>query len=208
MPDLFFEKAAGRAEGRIVCGVDEVGRGPLAGPVLAAAAIIPAAGLPDKIEALVRDSKKLSEKQREYLFPHLTESCAHAVAEASVAEIDRLNILHAALLAMRRAVEALDPAPQHALIDGNKAPRNLPCPATTIIKGDGKSLSVAVASIIAKVTRDRFMKKLAESFPGYGWERNAGYGTAAHIEALRTLGPTIWHRDSFAPVSELKRLTG
>lgn len=208
MPDLFFELSVGRAEGRIVCGVDEVGRGPLAGPVVASAAIIPASGLPEKIEGLVRDSKKLSEKQRETVFPYLVELCPHAIAEASVEEIDRLNILHASLLAMRRAVENLCPAPHHALIDGNKAPKDLPCPATTIVKGDGKSLSVAAASIIAKVSRDRFMKKLAEGFPGYGWEKNAGYGTAAHLEALRSLGPTIWHRDSFAPVSQIRRVTG
>ncbi len=207
MPDLFFEISIGREKGQIVCGVDEVGRGPLAGPVVAAAAIIPATGLPTEIEPLVRDSKKLSEKQRERLFPYLIECCPHAVAQASVEEIDTLNILHASLLAMRRAVEMLNPAPHHALIDGNKTPKGLLCPATTIIKGDGKSLSVAAASIIAKVTRDRLMKKLAEEFPGYGWEKNAGYGTAAHLAALRSLGPTIWHRDSFAPVSELRRIT-
>lgn len=208
MPDLIFEESAGRKAGKIVCGADEVGRGPLAGPVVAAAAIVPPEGLPPEIEGLIRDSKKLSEKQREFLFPHLQEHCLYAVAEASVEEIDSLNILQASLLAMRRAIEGLTLQPHHALIDGNKTPKGLPCPATTIIGGDGKSLSIAAASIIAKVTRDRFMKKLAEAHPGYGWEKNAGYGTAAHLEALRRLGPTSWHRSSFAPVSELKRLTG
>lgn len=208
MPDLYHENLVGCEAGKIICGVDEVGRGPLAGPVVAAAAIVPQSGLPPEIESLIRDSKTLSEKQREFLFPYLTVHCAYAVAEASVEEIDRLNILHASLLAMRRAIETLDPTPHHALIDGNKKPKGIPCAATAIVKGDGKSLSIAAASIIAKVTRDRLMKKLAAEHPGYGWERNAGYGTAAHLEALRTLGPTIWHRDSFAPVSELKRLTG
>ncbi len=208
MADLFYEIRAGRTEGKIVCGVDEVGRGPLAGPVLAAAAIVPKEGLPPEIEAQIRDSKKLSGKRREALFPYLVRHCAYAVAQASVAEIDSLNILRASFLAMRRAVENLSLAPDHALIDGNKTPPDLPCAATPIVKGDDKSLSIAAASIIAKVTRDRLMKKLAQDFPGYGWEKNAGYGTAAHLEALRTLGPTIWHRDSFAPVSELRALTG
>ena len=207
MPDFDFENLYGRAQGQIICGVDEVGRGPLAGPVLAAAAIIPSGGLPSTIESKIRDSKKLSEKQREALYPHLIEHCSYAVAQASVAEIDDLNILHASLLAMTRAIAGLSLTPHHALIDGNKLPKNLPCPATTIVKGDDKSLSIAVASIIAKVTRDRLMKTLAAEFQGYGWERNAGYGTAQHLAALRSLGPTIWHRDSFAPVSEVKSLT-
>ncbi len=208
MPDLYHENLVGRETGKIICGVDEVGRGPLAGPVVATAAIMPKSGLPPEIESLIRDSKQLSEKRREFLFPHLTAHCVYAVAEASVEEIDRLNILHASLLAMRRAIEQLAVPPHHALIDGNQTPKGLPCPATTIVKGDSKSLSIAAASIIAKVTRDRLMKKLATEHPGYGWEKNAGYGTAAHLEALRTLGPTIWHRDSFAPVSQLRRLTG
>jgi len=206
MPDFFYEDSVGRAEGQIICGVDEVGRGPLAGPVIAAAAIVPAQGFPPEIIGLIRDSKKLSEKQRDFLFPYLTKLCVYCVAEASVAEIDELNILHASLLAMRRAVEGLKTPPVHALIDGNKKPPGLPCAATTIVKGDNKSLSIAAASIIAKVTRDQMMKKLALAFPGYGWENNAGYGTAAHLEALERLGPTIWHRDSFAPVAKVRRL--
>ncbi len=203
MPDLHYEILHGCEAGKIICGVDEVGRGPLAGPVLAAAAILPREGLPPDIAARIRDSKQLSEKQREALFPILTELCCHAVAEASVAEIGQLNILHASMLAMRRAVEALGTKPDWALIDGNRAPK-LDCPATPIVKGDAKSLSIAIAAIIAKVTRDRLMKQLAEQHPGYGWERNAGYGTAEHLAALREQGPTIWHRDGFAPVAQAR----
>ena len=204
MPDLFYEKQHGLDAGKIICGVDEVGRGPLAGPVIAAAAILPANGLPASLASQIRDSKKLSEKQRETLFPDLTTLCRYAVAEASVAEIDSINILQASLLAMRRAVEGLGVKPDHALIDGNKIPK-LDCPATSIVKGDDKSLSIATAAIIAKVTRDRFMKHLAETHPGYGWERNAGYGTAAHMKALKNLGTTAWHRLSFAPIAAILR---
>jgi ribonuclease HII len=207
MPDLNFEIAHGRNAGKIICGVDEVGRGPLAGPVVAAAVVIPMAGLPECLAAKINDSKKLSEKSREEIFPAITELCACSIAEASVREIDEMNILNASLLAMRRAVEGLSSKPDTALIDGNRSP-TLCCPAFPIIRGDGKSLSIAAASIIAKVTRDRMMKKLAEEYPGYGWERNAGYGTAAHMEALRILGATRWHRESFAPVSKLIGVTG
>lgn len=206
-PDLSFESGIGRDSGKIICGVDEVGRGPLAGPVVAAAAIIPLHGLPDGLAAQINDSKKLSDKQRERLFPELTKHCIHAVAEASVAEIDTINILHASLLAMTRAVRLLGVCPDHALIDGNKLPKDLPCPATFIIKGDSRSLSIAAASIIAKVTRDRLMKKLALEYPAYGWEKNAGYGTALHLAALHTYGTTAWHRESFRPVAEAKRLS-
>lgn len=201
-PDLTHEIAHGRAYGRMVCGVDEVGRGPLAGPVVAAAAIIPEGGLPPEISGRIRDSKQLSEKQRESLFPVLTELCPHSVAEASVEEIDRLNILQASLLAMQRAVASLSIKPHLALIDGNHAPQ-LECPAFTIIKGDSKSLSIAAAAIIAKVTRDRLMKSLSEQHPQYGWERNAGYGTAKHLAALNEHGATVWHRASFAPVARI-----
>jgi len=205
MPDLTVELMHGRDDGQIVCGVDEVGRGPLAGPVVAAAAIIPATGMPEAISRKINDSKKLSDKQREALFPYLTEHCVYAVAQASVQEIDTLNILHASLLAMTRAVRLLATKPHHALIDGNKLPKDLPCPASFLIKGDGKSLSIAAASIIAKVTRDRMMKELALSYPAYGWEQNAGYGTAMHLAALAANGPTEWHRDSFSPVAQARR---
>jgi len=207
MPDYHFENLAGREKGQIICGVDEVGRGPLAGPVVAAAAILPEGGLPEDIRPLIRDSKKLTPKRREALFPLLTGCCCYAVAECSVEEIDEINILQASLLAMHRAIQGLKTPPHHALIDGNKAPPNLSCPTTLIVKGDDKSLSIAVASIIAKVTRDKLMQKLAIEHPGYGWEKNAGYGTAQHLEALQSLGPTVWHRTSFAPVARLKRVT-
>lgn len=202
MPDLSHEIAAGWQDGRVVCGVDEVGRGPLAGPVLAAAAIIPPGGLPPELAAQIKDSKQLSAARREALFPVLTALCPHAVAEATVAEINTLNILWASVLAMQRAVAALTPAPAFALIDGNRCPQ-LPCPAQTIIKGDSKSLSIAVAAIIAKVSRDRLMAQLAQDYPAYGWERNSGYGTAQHLAALRQWGTTCWHRDSFAPVHKI-----
>ncbi|MBI1273084.1 MAG: ribonuclease HII [Alphaproteobacteria bacterium] len=206
MPDFSFEIAAGRDAGKIVCGVDEVGRGPLAGPVLAAAAILPG-DFPPALAAKITDSKKMTARQREAIFDELTSHCTHAVAEASVAEIAELNILWASMLAMQRAVAALARPPAMALIDGNRCPK-LPCPAQAIVKGDGKSLSIAAASIIAKVSRDRFMTKLAQKHPGYGWERNAGYGTTEHIAALQRLGPTPWHRDSFAPVYELIKARG
>jgi ribonuclease HII len=205
VPDLHYENAAGRNRGRVICGVDEVGRGPLAGPVLAAAAIIPAKGLPAALAGRINDSKKLTAKQREALFPDLITFCVYAVAEASVAEIDQLNILQASLLAMQRAVAGLTSPPDVALIDGNRCPV-LPMPAQAIVRGDGQSLSIAVAAIIAKVTRDRLMQKLAATYPHYGWERNSGYGTAQHLVALRTYGATPWHRDSFAPVRAISAL--
>lgn len=202
MPDLTHEIAAGWQDGKIICGVDEVGRGPLAGPVVAAAAILPAGGLPPELAARIRDSKQLTARQRKALFPPLTACCRYAVAEASVAEIGQLNILWATMLAMQRAVAGLPVAPELALIDGNRCPA-LPCPAQAIVKGDAKSLSIAVAAIIAKVTRDRIMARLDQEFPGYGWTDNSGYGTAQHLEALQKMGATPWHRDSFAPVRQV-----
>ncbi len=204
MPDLYYENLCGADTGKIICGVDEVGRGPLAGPVIAVAAILPRTGLPEVITTRIRDSKQMSEKQREELFPALTQLCCYAVAEANVQEILQLNILYASMLAMQRAVAGLAIKPDHALIDGNRAPK-LDCTAMPIVKGDSQSLSIAAASIIAKVTRDRLMKKLALEHPGYGWERNAGYGTAEHLAALHELGVTVWHRDGFAPVAMAKR---
>lgn len=207
MPDFSFEDKYGRRQGRVICGVDEVGRGPLAGPVTAAAVILPAE-MPRDLLAEIQDSKKMSAKQREALFEPLLSCCTYAIAEASVAEISELNILWASMLAMRRAIAGLNRSVNVALIDGNRVPHPLDCEAASIVKGDDKSLSIAAASIIAKVTRDRLMKKLAEEFPGYGWERNAGYGTAEHLAALGRLGATVWHRDSFAPVSQLQLLKG
>jgi ribonuclease HII len=203
MPNLAYEKKHGFQNGKTVCGVDEVGRGPLAGPVMAAAVILPPA-LPREIRKEICDSKKLTLQAREDLFEPLKTLCIHYVAEASVAEIEHYNILWASMLAMRRAVEGLKTVVDMALIDGNRIPPQLNCSAVAIVAGDDKSLSIAVASIIAKVTRDRFMTKLAETHPGYGWESNFGYGTPAHLEALSRLGPTDWHRSRFAPVMQLE----
>ncbi|HYG86042.1 MAG TPA: ribonuclease HII [Azospirillum sp.] len=199
-PDLGLELACG--PGAIVCGIDEVGRGPLAGPVTAAAVVLPPGGLPEAIAGRIHDSKKLTVRAREELAPLIREhALAVCVAEASVAEIDEINILHAALLAMRRAVEGLGVVPTHALVDGNKAPK-LPCAVQTVVKGDARSLSIAAASIVAKVERDRVMMELHAQFPDFGWDRNAGYPTAVHLAALKRLGPTPHHRTSFSPVSE------
>ncbi len=198
MPHLEHENLYGRLQGLIVAGADEVGRGPLAGPVVAGAVILPAA-LPASLAKEVNDSKALTPKKREKLFPLIEEHCIWAVAEASVAEIDSINILQASLLAMQRAIEKLGIAVHTALIDGNKIPR-LPCKAVPIIKGDAHSLSIAAASIMAKVTRDRLMQRLHEEFPHYGWAGNAGYPTPDHLAALMVHGVTPHHRQSFAPV--------
>ena len=181
-----------------VAGIDEAGRGPLAGPVVAAAVILD----PDQIPAGLDDSKKLPAKRREALFATLQAGAITAVGIASVDEIDRLNILQASLLAMTRAIEALPRRPVHSLVDGPHAPAGIG-PVTPVIKGDGRSLSIAAASIVAKVTRDRIMTELAHSHPGYGWERNAGYGTQAHRSAIKSLGITPHHRRSFAPIRNM-----
>lgn len=197
MPDFTLER---RIKGP-VAGVDEVGRGPLAGPVYAAAVILDPARLPAGLD----DSKKMSETRRDKAFNAImTSALAVGIGVASVEEIDRINILAATMLAMRRAVDRLSVAPVHALIDGNKVPA-LPCPADAIVKGDSKVLSIAAASIIAKVTRDRVMSELDLAFPGYGWARNKGYGTADHMEALARLGPSVHHRTSFAPIAQLRQ---
>ncbi len=200
MPSYAFEKRFGRRDGRNICGVDEVGRGPLAGPVVAAAVILPQ-DFPAKISKRIADSKKLSSETREELFAPLTKLCRYAIAEASVEEIDRLNILWASMLAMRRAVLMLGAPLDMALIDGNRCPR-LPCASLAIVKGDDISLSIAAASIIAKVYRDRLMRRLAERFPVYGWEHNAGYATSEHVTAITAHGITEWHRLSFAFVKD------
>ena len=187
-----------------IAGVDEVGRGPLAGAVVAAAVILD----PSRpIEGLT-DSKKLSEKRREALFVEIKEKAlAWAVGRAEVEEIDEINILQASLLAMRRAVEALDPAPEHAMVDGNKLPK-LPCSAEAIIKGDLTEPCISAASIIAKVTRDREMVELDKRYPGYGLAQHKGYPSKAHIEALEELGVTEIHRCSFGPVRRLLEAKG
>ncbi len=200
MPDFTLER---RITGP-VAGVDEVGRGPLAGPVYAAAVILDPARLPAGLD----DSKKMSETRRDKAFDAImTSALAVGIGVASVEEIDRINILAATMLAMRRAVDGLTIKPVHALVDGNRVPA-LPCPAEAIVKGDGKVLSIAAASIIAKVTRDRVMCDLDLAFPGYGWARNKGYGTADHMEALARLGPSVHHRTSFAPIAQLMHSAG
>ncbi len=184
----------------ITCGIDEVGRGPWAGPVIACAVI-----LPDPLPAFfsgVTDSKKLSTAQREKLFPLLIESCVFALGEASVHEIDHLNILQATMLAMQRAFEGLAQRPGKAFVDGNRAPK-LGCVVETVVGGDAKVPSIAAASIIAKVTRDRLMAELDAAHPGYGWATNAGYCRATHQQGLAALGVTHHHRNSFAPIKAL-----
>ncbi|MBP2315948.1 ribonuclease HII [Azospirillum soli] len=205
-PDLSFETTLG--QGRRVCGIDEVGRGPLAGPVVAAAVVLPPEGLPQALARAINDSKALSRAAREDLEPEIrAHALAFALAEATAAEIDHFNIHKATLLAMKRAYEALTGEPPAvALIDGKFTP-DLPCLAEAIVKGDGKSQSIAAASIIAKVARDREMCRLAELHPHYGWDRNAGYPTPEHLEALRRHGVTDHHRVSFAPVREQKALS-
>ena len=188
-----------------VAGIDEAGRGPLAGPVYAAAAVIDRARAPRKLLRMIDDSKKLTHERREQAYEAMLASGAvqFAVAEASVEEIDRVNILQATFLAMCRALQALPELPAVALVDGNHAPPDLGCRAETIVGGDAHSYSIAAASIFAKVARDRCMTKLAEAFPGYGWESNRGYGSAQHLAALKLLGPTPHHRMSFAPLNRL-----
>ena len=197
-PDFSLEHAAG---GR-VAGIDEAGRGPWAGPVVAAALVFGAGGPPATLRAMITDSKLLKAEQRAALQPRILACADAAVGIASVAEVDSMNILQATLLAMRRAIACLGEVPDLALVDGNRAPR-LQYPVRTVVGGDRKSLSIAAASIVAKVTRDRLMARLAADYPGYGWERNAGYGTAEHREALARLGPCAQHRRSFRPIREL-----
>lgn len=198
-PDYALEEAAFRAGARVVAGVDEVGRGPLAGPVTAAAVVLDIARMPEGIN----DLKKLPPKRREMLALAIMESCDWAVGHASVEEIDALNILRASHLAMCRALAGLRQRPDLALIDGNMLPRDLPMPGQAVVKGDARSLSIAAASLVAKLLRDRIMVDLAQQHPGYGWEVNAGYPTKAHRQALLDLGVTPYHRRSFKPVHNI-----
>jgi ribonuclease HII len=188
---------------RLEAGCDEVGRGCLAGPVVAAAVILPS----DYSNHWINDSKKLGKKQREDLISEIKEmAVAWEIAEASVAEIDKINILNASFLAMTRAIQNLREKPEHLLIDGNRFRSQLTIPYTCIIKGDGKYASIAAASILAKVYRDKMMETLAEEFPYYGWERNAGYPTIAHREGIKKHGNCIWHRKSFKLLSDTLEL--
>ncbi|MEK6217480.1 MAG: ribonuclease HII [Boseongicola sp.] len=199
VPD-YSEELLWRARGALlIAGVDEVGRGPLAGPVTAAAVILNADDIPEGLN----DSKKLNAAARERLAIEIENRACVSIAHASVEEIDRLNIRRASHLAMVRAISALGLVADHALIDGNMIPNGCPCAATAIVKGDGKSVSIAAASIVAKVARDRIMVDWAQQHPGYGWERNAGYPTKVHREALQDLGVTPHHRRSFKPVHNM-----
>src|SRR3954463_7442142 len=207
MPSFRYElrvhaQHAGLAGTLCIAGIDEVGRGPLAGPVVAGVAVIDRALAKRKLLRLIDDSKKLVREDREAAYAAMTASgCVRfAVGEASVEEIDSINILQATFLAMRRALQAMAEQPDIVLIDGNQVPPELGCRAETIVGGDARSYSIAAASIFAKVTRDRYMCGLAETFPGYGWETNVGYKSRAHFAALKQLGPTPHHRRSFAPV--------
>lgn len=198
MPNFALERAC---QVWPVAGIDEAGRGPLAGPVIAAAVVLDMTALPRKVTRRINDSKQLQPEERATLFDLLRPYAAVGIAGASVSEIDSINILQATLLAMRRAVVRLPIRPAVALVDGNQAPE-LPCPARLIIDGDELSLSIAAASIFAKVTRDRLMAALSRRHPGYGWDHNAGYGTDEHRQALVRLGLTPHHRRSFRPVYE------
>jgi ribonuclease HII len=206
-PSSLFERAARKQGHEIIVGIDEVGRGPWAGPVYAAAAIVDTRKIAKKGLSALDDSKKLTAEAREELFERLKEGAIVGVGWASVEEIDKLNILWASMLAMQRAVAALPVVPQYALVDGNRAPE-LPCPCETIVEGDARSFSIAAASVVAKVTRDRIMVELAREYPEYRWESNKGYGTPDHRDALRRLGVTPHHRRSWYPVfNRLNQLT-
>jgi len=200
MPDFAIERSC---DG-LVCGVDEAGRGPLAGPVVAAAVVIDRRCFRGKLRRCLDDSKVLTREEREFCYAQLWRCARIGVGAASVREIDTINILRASLLAMTRAVAALGAQPDGArpdiaLVDGNIAP-TLPCAVRTVVKGDALSFSIAAASVIAKVTRDLIMRGLASRYPGYGWHTNVGYATAEHGEGIRRLGVTPHHRRSFAPV--------
>lgn len=197
--ELFDHDSELRKTYPVICGVDEAGRGPLAGDVYAAAVILNEGTLIDYLN----DSKKISEKRRELLFDEITEkAAAYCVATATVEEIDRLNILQAAMLAMRRAVEGLGVRPDLAIVDGNRLP-GLDCPERCIIKGDAVSASIAAASVLAKVSRDRYMREIAEKYPEYCFDQHKGYGTKLHCEMLRKYGASDVHRRSF-----LKKILG
>ncbi len=198
-PDYSFEGAAHMRGHSLVAGVDEVGRGPLAGPVTAAAVVLDPAHIPKGLN----DSKKLSAKRRQALHDELLLCADVSIAHASVEEIDELNILRASHLAMERAVAGLKQRPDHLLIDGNMIPRGLSGSCEAIVKGDSRSVSISAASIVAKICRDYVMWDLAQHYPGYGWETNAGYPSKSHKSALEKLGVTPHHRRSFKPVHNI-----
>ncbi|MCB8838757.1 ribonuclease HII [Aurantimonas sp. VKM B-3413] len=195
-PDFGREAALLSAGARHVAGIDEAGRGPLAGPVVAAAVILDPARMPNGLN----DSKKLVMEERERLFAEILASACVGFASASALEIDRFNIRGATLLAMRRALQALGQQPCHVLVDGRDLPPRLSCPGTAVISGDALSLSIAAASIVAKVARDRMMRRACPAYDGYGFSRHMGYGTAEHLAAIERLGPCPIHRLSFRPL--------
>ncbi|MDE9450225.1 ribonuclease HII [Aliiroseovarius sp. Z3] len=199
VPDFSFETAATTRGFTRIAGVDEVGRGPLAGPVTAAAVVLDPANIPDGLN----DSKALTARRREALFEIILDCADVSIAHATVEEIDALNILRASHLAMERAVAGLQTTPDHLLIDGNMVPRGLTVSSEAIVKGDARSMSISAASIVAKITRDRIMVDLAQQYPGYGWETNAGYPSKSHRLALQNLGVTPHHRRSFKPVHNI-----
>ncbi|CUH51098.1 RNase HII [Shimia marina] len=198
-PDYSFEAAARALGATRIAGVDEVGRGPLAGPVTAAAVVLD----PENIPEGLNDSKKLSAKRRDVLAKDIHRLAEVSIVHVSVAEIDEHNILRASHIAMERAVAGLSMAPDHLLIDGNMIPKGLTIQSQAVVKGDAKSLSIAAASIVAKTSRDALMMDLAQQFPGYGWETNAGYPSPKHKAALIELGVTPHHRRSFKPVHNI-----
>lgn len=194
MPDYEYEKAAVSSGFNIICGVDEAGRGPLAGPVCAAAVILPE----DTVIEGLDDSKKLSEKKRERLYDEITKKAtAYCVAYGTLEEIESVNILEATFIAMNRAIDGLKVKPDFAIIDGNRVPKGIKIPCATLVKGDSKSMSVAAASILAKVTRDRLMLTYDEKYPQYNFKKHKGYGTKEHTELLKQYGPSPIHRLSF-----------
>ena len=199
LPNFEFETKLHKQGYQNVAGVDEVGRGPLAGPVYAAAVILS----PGKIPTGLNDSKKLSAKNRNSVLESILEYADVSIASASEREIEQINILQASHLAMVRAVAGLKKKPDYVLVDGNLIPQDLRIPATAVIKGDARSLSIAAASIVAKVKRDLVMSDLAQHYPGYGWEKNAGYPTTEHLKALQDLGVTPHHRRTFKPVHNI-----
>ena len=194
MPDYEFEKAAALSGFSCICGVDEAGRGPLAGPVCAAAVILPEGAVIEGLD----DSKKLTEKKRERLYDIIKETAvAYSVAYGTLEEIETVNILEATYLAMNRAIEGLNVKPDFALIDGNRVPRGIKIPCETVVKGDSRSMSVAAASVLAKVTRDRLMLEYDKKYPEYNFKKHKGYGTKEHTELIKQYGPCEIHRLSF-----------
>ena len=194
MPDYEFEKAAALSGFSCICGVDEAGRGPLAGPVCAAAVILPEGAVIEGLD----DSKKLTEKKRERLYDIIKETAvAYSVAYGTLEEIETVNILEATYFAMNRAIEGLNVKPDFALIDGNRVPCGIKIPCETIVKGDSKSMSVAAASVLAKVTRDRLMLEYDKKYPEYNFKKHKGYGTKEHTELIKQYGPCEIHRLSF-----------